>query len=159
MMGILPYQSPEEQLEISKNIAQYSKFITALGYTEVTTGPYTDIHGRTHQTREQFYKTTGWYPLLTKNNIHYGYYQVAEIEQYIHPYDHECEYLTKHGYELIPNLSEDYEDNNKLLEQYYKEHGYCPRWEKHGKYYGHRQALTIENYVYPGPTKKQHTAR
>jgi hypothetical protein len=77
-------------------------------------------------------------------------YEPFYKDGYVNPWTSEVDFLKEKGYIPAKPLSHDYLENNRLLEEFYNEHGYVPRWEKDGKTIGHEQALKLEGYIYKG---------
>ena len=107
-------------------------------------------NGIVYQDRESFCKATSWYPGWIKEGVCYGCYEPFYYDGYINPWESETRFLTDKGYEPVRGLCKDHLKNNKLLEEFFEEHGYVPRWKKNDKTYGHEQALMLEGYKYEG---------
>jgi hypothetical protein len=159
-MGIPPYMSPPERARIDGEIAHYKKFCVDKGYKNCyeynglgeakPRHRFLSPEGIEYKTAEAFYKGHGCYPGYEKDGICYGLYEVGKIEGYVDPFYDEVAFLKSKGFiRYFKTLSDDYMENNNLLEKFYKEHGYVPRWEKDGQTFGHEHLLIREGYVYP----------
>lgn len=160
-MGIPPYMTPAEVEKIDRDIAHYNKFYADKGYkscyelSECKTyykkrHRFMSPEGVEYTTAEAFAKGHGWYPCLEKDGICYGLYEAGKIEGYVEPFYDEVAFLESKGFKRYSKkLSDDYIDNNGLLEKFYEKHGYVPRWEKDGQTFGHEHLLIREGYVYP----------
>lgn len=152
-MGIPPYFCPEELAEIECEIKHYEEFLKINGYENIKNiknqNNFISPEGIEYKTAKEFYKGHGYYPCLEKNGICHGYYEIQKLKNYVrlYDYDKEIKFLETKGYKRAKNLDDDYIENNNKLKEYYEKFGFCPRWEKGSKLFGHRQALILENYV------------
>ncbi len=158
-MGLFGYFSPEEYSRMKRDISHYKEFFTLHGYKDSYTidpensdrylprNSFITPEGIECKTADEFYKVHKWYPCLEKNGVCYGYWEPADIHCYVYPFQDEVKFLTDKGYARLDNHSYDL---YLVQEQFYKENGYIPRWEKDGEQFGHGQLLKKEGYIYYG---------
>jgi hypothetical protein len=163
-MGIPPYMTPQERARTQAEIDHYHKFLEERQYKNCykinpdNPGHYLPRegfpapNGNTYRTAEEYSKALGWWPGLEKDGVVYGYYWPHRHAGYVDPWQDQVNFLTRKGYKRLNfKLSEDYLDNNRLLEEHYHKTGDIPRWEKAGEQIGHIAALTKEGYKYDYP--------
>ena len=157
-MGIPPYMSPPELEKMREHIAHRDQFVKDRGFKNCLTvnpnAPWVYLPRKEYKgpdglvySKEGYWEEFRCYPCHERDGICYGY-AYPDTEGYVDPYVDECNFIEGKGYVRSQEFADDYMENNRLMEVYYKEHGFCPRWEKDGKMYGHYQILEDEDYKY-----------
>lgn len=160
-MGIFPYQTPAEAESFEKRLKHYDDFLTEMGYRRCDDiygktqrqikkdkKKYKAPDGKTYKGLEEFKKGYGTYPLLVKNDVYYSLFDPVKFDNYVNPFEDECNFLRSKGYVPGNPFSDDYFENNRLAEEFYNKNGYVPRWIKNSVGFSQEKALEIEGYKY-----------
>lgn len=160
-MGIPPFFSPEELQKFKEENAQYKNFWHSRGYSDcynldATSGyltrsaPFVTPDGKKCKTADQYYKIRKMMPLLEKDGVCYGYYEVALLEDYNDPRDDFYKFFRREGYERDDvEYDEDYMKNIERTKEIYEKTGNVFRWRKGKLFYTERELINTYNYKYP----------